>query len=69
LVIDEIQHAGDPLVRAIKERVDRDPTPGPFLLTGSMDFLTAPTIRESLAGRAAFLEVWPLTQGELAGSP
>lgn len=69
LVIDEIQHAGDPLVRAIKERVDRDPTPGQFLLTGSMDFLTAPTISESLAGRAAFLEVWPLTQGELAGSP
>ncbi|MFQ5743360.1 MAG: ATP-binding protein [Acidobacteriota bacterium] len=69
LVIDEIQHAGDPLVRAIKECVDRDKTPGQFLLTGSMDFLTAPTISESLAGRAAFLEVWPLTQGELAGSP
>ncbi len=69
LVIDEIQLAGDPLVRAIKESVDRDATPGQFLLTGSMDFLTAPTISESLAGRAAFLEVWPLTQGELAGSP
>jgi hypothetical protein len=69
LVIDEIQRAGDPLVRAIKECVDRDNTPGQFLLTGSMNFLTAPTISESLAGRAAFLELWPLTQGELAGAP
>lgn len=69
VVIDEVQRAGDPLVQAIKECVDRDPTPGQFLLTGSLDFLTTPSISESLAGRAAFLEVWPLTQGELAGSP
>lgn len=50
---DEIQRAGDPLVRAIKAEVDDNPAPGQFLLNGSADFLTVPTISESLAGRAA----------------
>lgn len=67
LIIDEVQRAGESLVRAIKARVDQDPTPGQFVLTGSSNFLTVPTIAESLAGRAAFVEVWPFTQGELAG--
>ena len=69
LVIDEIQRAGEPLVRAIKLNVDRDPAPGQFVLTGSSNFLAVPTISESLAGRAGFVEVWPFTQGEIAGSP
>src|SRR5882724_5186082 len=62
---DEIQRAGDPLIRTIKAVVDDNPAPGQFLLNGSADFLTVPTISESLAGRAAFLELWPFTQGEL----
>src|SRR5581483_652445 len=66
---DEVQRAGDPLVRAIKAAVDDDPTPGQFLLDGSADFLTVPTISESLAGRAAFLELWPFSHGELDGGP
>jgi predicted AAA+ superfamily ATPase len=41
----------------------------PLLLDGSADFLTVPTISESLAGRAAFLELWPFTQGEMGGGP
>ncbi len=68
IVIDEIQRGGEPLVRAIKAAVDRDPTPAHFVLTGSSNFLTVPTISESLAGRAGFVEVWPFTQGELHGS-
>lgn len=68
LVIDEVQRGGEPLVRAIKARVDRDPAPGQFVLTGSSNFLTVPTISESLAGRAGFVEVWPFTQGELGGT-
>jgi predicted AAA+ superfamily ATPase len=67
LVIDEVQRGGEPLVRAVKAVVDRDPAPGQFVLTGSSNFLTVPTISESLAGRAGFVEVWPFTQGELAG--
>ena len=66
LVIDEVQRAGDRIVRAIKVAVDRDPRPGQFVLTGSSNFLTVPTISESLAGRAGFVEVWPFSQGELA---
>jgi hypothetical protein len=67
LVIDEVQRGGEPLVRAIKAQVDNDPSPGQFVLTGSSNFLTVPTISESLTGRAGFVEVWPFTQGELAG--
>jgi len=69
LVIDEVQRAGEPLVRAIKLAVDRDQRPGQFVLTGSSNFLTVPTISESLAGRAGFVEVWPFTQGEMSGKP
>lgn len=65
LVIDEVQRGGELLVRAIKAAVDRDRAPGQFVLTGSSNFLTVPTISESLAGRAGFVEVWPFTQGEL----
>lgn len=67
LVIDEVQRGGEALVRAIKATVDRDPRRGQFVLTGSSNFLTVPTIAESLAGRAGFVEVWPFSQGELAG--
>jgi len=67
LVIDEVQRGGESLVRAIKAQVDRDRSPGQFVLTGSSNFLTVPTISESLAGRAGFVEVWPFSQGELAG--
>ena len=66
LVIDEIQVAGQRLVSAIKLAVDEDNVPGRFLLTGSTNFLTVPTISESLAGRVAILRLWPLSQAELA---
>ena len=66
LVIDEIQRAGDPLVTAIKMAVDMDPAPGRFIITGSTNFLTVPTVSESLAGRMAIIELWPFSQGELA---
>lgn len=69
LVIDEIQTAGQRLVRAIKMAVDADDVPGRFLLTGSTNFLTVPTIGESLAGRAAILRLWPLSRAEIAGTP
>jgi len=68
LVVDEVQLGGDRLVRALKQIVDLDPTPGRFLLTGSTNFLTVPTISESLAGRARILRLWPLSQAEDAGA-
>ena len=67
VVIDEIQRAGEPLVRVIKQAVDRNRAPGQFLLTGSADFLTVPTISESLAGRAVLFRMYPFSQGEIEG--
>lgn len=69
LFIDEVQRAGDPLVLAIKAEVDRNPTPGSFVLSGSTRFLTVPTLSESLAGRAALIELWPLSVAERAAVP
>jgi len=68
LVIDEFQLAGDPLARAIKRVVDDDPRPGRFLLTGSSDFLSIPSLSESLAGRVRIVDLWPLSQGEQEGT-
>lgn len=67
VVIDEVQRAPEVLL-AIKERVDRDPTPGQFLLTGSANLLTAPSIADTLTGRAEYYRLWPFTQGELVNS-
>ena len=69
LAVDEIQLGGDRLVRSIKRVVDTDPAPGRFLLTGSTNFLTVPTISESLAGRVRILRLWPLSEAERMGRP
>jgi hypothetical protein len=68
LVLDEVQRAADLLI-AIKRAVDRDRPrrPGRFVLTGSANLLMLERIGESLAGRAVYVTLWPLTQGELAG--
>ena len=68
LVVDEIQLGGDRLVRAAKIIVDENPTPGRFLFTGSTNFLTVPTISESLAGRAAILRLHPFSEAERCGT-
>src|SRR5206468_3484498 len=65
--IDEVQRGGDPLVRAVKARADDPANTTTFVLAGSTNFLTVPTLSESLAGRAVLLEVWPFSQGELSG--
>lgn len=67
LLIDEVQRAGDPFLRAIKLEVDKNPQPGQFLFAGSSRFLTVPTLSESLAGRACIVDLWPFSQGELVG--
>ncbi len=65
-VIDEIQRAPD-LMLAIKERLDTDDKRGQFLLTGSANLLTLPTIADALPGRVDYVRLWPFSQGELAG--
>lgn len=66
VVIDEVQRVPDVLL-AIKQRVDQDPSPGQFLLTGSANILTAPRIADALTGRAEYLSLEPFSQGELRG--
>jgi uncharacterized protein len=66
-LIDEVHLGGDWLVRAIKIAVDEDPRPGRFILSGSSRFLTVPTLSESLAGRAGFVDLWPLSMAEVTG--
>jgi hypothetical protein len=65
--IDEVQRGGDVLIRAVKIAVDTAPRPGSFVLSGSSRFLTIPTLSESLVGRAAVVELWPLSVAERAG--
>jgi predicted AAA+ superfamily ATPase len=67
-VIDEVQRAPD-LLLAIKSRVDRDDSPGQFLLTGSANLRRIPTISDALPGRIDYLTLWPFTQGELQARP
>jgi predicted AAA+ superfamily ATPase len=67
IIIDEVQRGGDPLVLAIKYLVDQDNSPGHFVLSGSTRFLTIPTLSESLAGRAVFVDLWPLAVAERTG--
>lgn len=66
ITIDEVQRA-PALLRAIKYVVDRDRRPGRFLLTGSADVLTLPTVSESLAGRLEVITLLPLSRAEIAG--
>jgi predicted AAA+ superfamily ATPase len=66
-IIDEIQRVPD-LMLALKERVDRIPEPGQFLITGSANLLTLATIRDALPGRVLYTNLWPLSRSEIASS-
>ncbi|HHQ42719.1 MAG TPA: ATP-binding protein [Chromatiales bacterium] len=66
LTLDEVQRAPQ-LLHAVKRLVDRDRRPGRFLLTGSANLLLMRRVSESLAGRAAYLTLWPMARGELLG--
>jgi uncharacterized protein len=65
-VIDEVQRAPD-LMLAIKERLDTNNERGQFLLTGSANILTLPTIADALPGRVDYVRLWPFSQGEMTG--
>lgn len=67
-VIDEVQRAPE-LLLAIKESIDADRRPGRFLLTGSTNLMTLPTVADSLAGRMETIRLLPLAQAEILDSP
>jgi len=64
LIIDEVQRI-PALLPEIKKAVDEDTTPGQYLLTGSANIQSMPTVQESLAGRIAKIRLRPLAQGEV----
>lgn len=66
ITVDEIQRAPE-LLHAVKRAVDEDRRPGRFLLTGSANLLLMKGVSESLAGRAAYVSLRPLTRGEREG--
>jgi len=67
VVIDEVQRVPD-LLLAIKQAVDRDTSPGRFLLTGSANVLTNRRVKDALTGRMEIIRLWPLSQSEIHGS-
>jgi len=66
VTLDEVQREPD-LLRAVKRAIDRKRRPGQFLLTGSANLLLMRQVSESLAGRASYLTLWPMTRREQAG--
>ncbi len=66
LTLDEIQRSPD-LLLAVKRAVDKKRTPGRFLLTGSANLLLMKRVSESLAGRAAYFSLMPMTRREVLG--
>lgn len=68
ICLDEIQRAPE-LFLAIKAAVDKDRTPGRFLLTGSANALLLPQMADSLAGRMEIIELWPFAQSEIDQNP
>ena len=68
LTLDEVQREPDLLV-AVKRAVDADKPRrnGRFVLTGSANLLLMQRVSESLAGRATYVNLWPLTRGERLG--
>lgn len=66
MTLDEIQRA-PALLHAIKRAIDQKRTRGRFVLTGSANLLLMRNVSESLAGRATYLALWPMTRREQLG--
>ena len=68
LILDEVQREPD-LLLAIKRAVDGDRPRrnGRFVLTGSANLLLMHRVSETLAGRATYVNLWPLTRRERLG--
>ena len=68
LTLDEVQREPD-LMLAVKRAVDGDRPRrnGRFLLTGSANLLLMRRVSETLAGRAAYVNLWPLSRRERLG--
>ena len=68
MIIDEVQRMPS-LLLAVKQDVDENQKPGRYLLTGSANIQSLPTVKESLAGRIRKIRLRPLAQGEIHKKP
>ena len=66
VTLDEVQREPD-LLLAVKRMIDANRRPGQFLLTGSANLFLMRGVSESLAGRASYLTLWPMTRREQRG--
>ena len=67
VTLDEVQREPE-LLHAVKQAIDRRRRPGRFVLTGSANLLLMHRVSESLAGRASYLALWPMTRREQRGA-
>lgn len=63
-ILDEVQKAPE-LFSSLKMVIDRDRSPGRFILTGSANVLFVPKLSDSLAGRMEIIPLFPLAQCEM----
>ena len=68
IIIDEVQKVPR-LLSVIKQTVDTYPRKYHFVLSGSANLLLMKQVSESLAGRATYFELDPLTLGEIQENP
>ncbi len=66
LILDEVQRSPE-LLLAVKRVVDKKRSAGRFLLTGSANLLLLKRVADTLAGRAVYFTLWPLSRGEQLG--
>jgi hypothetical protein len=65
VLVDEYARVPDAM-DVIKHLLNRDSSPGQFVLAGSTRYGTVPAIAQALTGRIDLVPLWPLSQGELA---
>jgi uncharacterized protein len=65
-ILDEVQHVPEVFAH-VRARIDRQPRrAGQWLLTGSQESSLMRGVSESMAGRAAVLQLWPFSSRETA---
>ncbi|MBN1308391.1 MAG: ATP-binding protein [Chitinispirillaceae bacterium] len=68
LILDEIQYAPE-VITAIKRRIDKNGSPGQYLLSGSQQWQVLRSLADSLAGRVVFLDLYPFSATETSATP
>ncbi len=67
VILDEVQRCPE-ILMAIKRDVDGNRRPGRFLLSGSANLALLSHVSDTLAGRAAYLTLHPMTRREIGGA-